>query len=355
MGKIQKYVIVAFSVFMIAYSLRFFVFNNSDDEGRVRHEDTTVTEETATDEVVSDSEEKLPTEEVIVSLDNELADFTYIVEDALYHYESLDGENYQDIYKVYIDDNTFVTISNLDGNRFTNKFYYDESEFRMISQEPFERLNIDDFQVNESAEYQTLLFRKPLTKGDTWVTNGVDFWVSSLDYKGFTISNNLSDLHFELDRGLTIYDLKDYGVKLELQGVSDDVLLDVPIRIDLINEQNLASEDVNINIGIETNQDLVVMFNGIYENPTVSGYASPMPTGTKILSIELNELENYVHIDVSKAFQNGNWGSSVESEVLKAISDTFCDFYNVDKVMLTVEGESYQSGHVVLEDNFINR
>jgi hypothetical protein len=43
-----------------------------------------------------------------------------------------------------------------------------------------------------------------------------------------------------------------------------------------------------------------------------------------------------------------NAGSGYEAMVLQCVANTFGSYYNKDKVILTVEGALYESGHIKL-------
>ena len=46
-----------------------------------------------------------------------------------------------------------------------------------------------------------------------------------------------------------------------------------------------------------------------------------------------------------------NAGGGLESAILKCITNTLGDYYNVDKVSITLNGKSYASGHIILNEN----
>ena len=44
-----------------------------------------------------------------------------------------------------------------------------------------------------------------------------------------------------------------------------------------------------------------------------------------------------------------NAGSGVEAMILQSLANTVGDYFGVSKVMLTIENEPYESGHILLE------
>jgi hypothetical protein len=70
--------------------------------------------------------------------------------------------------------------------------------------------------------------------------------------------------------------------------------------------------------------------------------------GTKINSLYLNQ-DGMVYIDLNKAFQKEmNAGAAVESMILQSVANTFGHYYGASRVLLTIDGKPYESGHISL-------
>ena len=60
--------------------------------------------------------------------------------------------------------------------------------------------------------------------------------------------------------------------------------------------------------------------------------------------------DGMVYVDLSKEFiTEMNLGSGYEMLVLQALTNTLGDYYGASKVILTIAGETYESGHILLE------
>ena len=71
--------------------------------------------------------------------------------------------------------------------------------------------------------------------------------------------------------------------------------------------------------------------------------------GTKINSLYLNQ-DGMVYIDLNKAFQREmNAGAAIESMILQSVTNTFGHYYGASRVLLTVDGSPYESGHISLQ------
>lgn len=70
---------------------------------------------------------------------------------------------------------------------------------------------------------------------------------------------------------------------------------------------------------------------------------------TKINSLIFN-LSESVKLDLSEAFLTEmNAGSGYEAMLLKCIANTFGYYFNASKVLLTIDGKEYSSGHIYFE------
>ena len=70
--------------------------------------------------------------------------------------------------------------------------------------------------------------------------------------------------------------------------------------------------------------------------------------GTEINSLYLNA-DGMVYIDLNKAFQKEmNAGAAYEQMILQSVANTFGHYYGVNRVMLTVDGQPYESGHIAM-------
>lgn len=79
--------------------------------------------------------------------------------------------------------------------------------------------------------------------------------------------------------------------------------------------------------------------------------AAPVLTpGTKVNYLYLNQ-DGMVYVDLSREFLTEmNAGAGYESLILQSLANTFGDYYATDKVLLTIDGETYESGHILLRE-----
>jgi hypothetical protein len=79
------------------------------------------------------------------------------------------------------------------------------------------------------------------------------------------------------------------------------------------------------------------------------GIGNVLTTNTKIKSLYLDRFET-IHIDLSGAFiTEMNAGAYYETMLLTSIVNTFGGYYGREKVILTIDGNNYSSGHIYLQ------
>ena len=70
-----------------------------------------------------------------------------------------------------------------------------------------------------------------------------------------------------------------------------------------------------------------------------------------INSIKLDKNSWTLRVDFSEELiSKSNFGSALETEVLKSIVNTLGKFYDVENVFITVEDKPYESGHYLLRE-----
>ena len=79
-------------------------------------------------------------------------------------------------------------------------------------------------------------------------------------------------------------------------------------------------------------------------------YLPLISANTKINSLELLE-DGIVHVDFSREFVTDmNAGAGYELLILQSVTNTIGNYFGVSKVLITLEGTPYESGHVLMNE-----
>ncbi len=102
-------------------------------------------------------------------------------------------------------------------------------------------------------------------------------------------------------------------------------------------------------IDIRTNEDMKYKFQKELKIvPETGGLAKTFTKNTQVLGIKVDEEKGIVTVDLSADFiKEMNAGSGFELMLLDSIVNTIGDYYLKSKVIITIEGKPYESGHVL--------
>lgn len=104
-------------------------------------------------------------------------------------------------------------------------------------------------------------------------------------------------------------------------------------------------------VEIQTNQDMKFKFQKELKTPPEGIKSTPiLSKNTQINSASVDEKKGIVLVDLSSDFKKEmNLGSGPEIMVLQCITNTFGHYYGKDKVIITVDGKPYTSGHIMMD------
>lgn len=103
-------------------------------------------------------------------------------------------------------------------------------------------------------------------------------------------------------------------------------------------------------------KEIAFTTNDIPRNKIVEAYKNLPKEAAPVLSkntavnyLYLNQ-DGMVYVDLSQQFIGEmNAGAGYESLILQSLANTLGDYYGADKIILTVDGKTYESGHILLE------
>lgn len=283
--------------------------------------------------------------------------------------------DYQGIGNEFAEQTVFFEY--IDGNRAQMKIFnpgtvvakvleYSEGELREIYSEG-EFYHIDNL-LNVNSEESTTILKEPLKPGNSWtIPEGYKRFIRNLDVElelpygkveamevVTQMGDNVEVLDYyvkDLGHVASIYKDGDFQVETLLEKVKNS-----PYELELglyypINN-NIKTVYTSQKLVFNTNDNILNILEDKFKNPPSNKLNRIMGENTKIKSIKLERGNGIVRLDLSKEFiPEINAGSSLEYEILRSITNTLGDFYGVNKVYITIEGEPYASGHFQLEEN----
>lgn len=232
---------------------------------------------------------------------------------------------------------------------------------RLLSrEEAYYRENLLETKGNE----EEVLLMEPLINGTTWklkdsrirTINGtsVNITTPSGNYKAIEVvtegSNNKTIDYYAKNVGLvkSVFISSETEITSSLSKIEENVSLIEKISFFYPNVNDDKIYYKNKDISFKTNDITRQVLESAYKEPINNNFGKVFSKNTKINSLYLNK-DTMVYIDLNKDFVTEmNAGSGYESMILQSIANTFGKYYNSEKVILTIDDNTYESGHIVM-------
>jgi len=147
----------------------------------------------------------------------------------------------------------------------------------------------------------------------------------------------------------SIFRVEDFEVFSTLSAIEENTPLKLNFRFFYPNLDANTIYYVDRELEFHTNDLTGDIIAASYKD-IPSGVEKVFSENTAINSLKLGD-DGIVHLDLNAAFLTEmNAGSAYEGMILDSIANTFAGFYYTDKVILTIDGELYSSGHFAFNE-----
>ncbi|WP_246582745.1 GerMN domain-containing protein [Clostridium mobile] len=241
-----------------------------------------------------------------------------------------------------------------------------DGELRLITSkgEYYHRDSIIDI---ENKDYEVLL-KEPLIKGTTWsLPNGSKRFISDTEkevetpagkFKALEVTTENADYtshdYYVLNKGLvkSIYKAKDMEVITTLESIEENVPVTQTVKFYYSDYAEDKIYFTNKTLEFNTNEDVKSVFEKELKKNLDTNISKLIGDEVSINKIYLDSNTNTARIDLSSNFvKEINAGAGYEMALLKCISNTLGNYYNVDKAIITLDGKPYSSGHISMKEN----
>ncbi len=138
-------------------------------------------------------------------------------------------------------------------------------------------------------------------------------------------------------------------VSSTLAEVQTEVNFTQPVRFYYPDTQSGRIYYRDSELSFQTNDDTAKKFTSAYKED-FSGRPGTVLTKSAIINSLYRDAEGILHIDLNTAFVTEMaGGSACEALVLQSLANTFGMYYEVHKVIPTIDGALYESSHMVFE------
>lgn len=222
----------------------------------------------------------------------------------------------------------------------------------------------EDF-TSAASNYEEILLKEPLVKGTSWtlpdgrkryISNvNVPVTVPSGNYKALEVTTEGKDSkdydYYAPNIGLvkSLYKAKGMEVTSFLKKIESNTALTQNVKFYYPNSNDEKLYYIEKPLTFKTNDITKLAFEKQFKLTPQDALIRLMGENAKINTMYLNN-DGMVYVDFSKEFTSEmNLGASYESLVLRAVANTAGQYYGSNKVYITVNGEPYKSGHILME------
>jgi hypothetical protein len=218
--------------------------------------------------------------------------------------------------------------------------------------------------TGEEANASDVLLKEPLVKGTKWnLSDGsqreitglavaIETPYDSFDALEVTTTKNgqiIQKQYYALDIGLvqSIFIEGDEEISSSLKEMITGGGYDFPIRSYnfFVTDTGILSNFVDKTVTLKTGEDV----NEFVATEFKEG--GLMSDNTVLNNMWIKPGESVANVDFSKEFVTEmNAGTTKESGVLMSVANTIGNYFQVQKVIITLDGEPYASGHILMKE-----
>lgn len=224
----------------------------------------------------------------------------------------------------------------------------------------------ENFMEKAAAGGVQVLLKEPLVQGTRWtLSDGRSRYISgtkvpvSTPYGSFEAlevttegEDSITRDYYAIGTGLvkSVYESEGLTVSQTLKDVKRDMAFKQTATIYHADEdEKLYMEQVELTLPTNTDS-LTVLEAAMKKAPAKQTNLPLLSENTKINHITIKE-DGILLADFSKEFvAEMNAGSGYELLILQGITNTLGSYYGTSKVLITLEGKPYESGHILMEE-----
>ena len=333
--------------------------------------DENVTDDGTNDDDTNDSDEDTNGETDQVSQDIE----TWFprLENTLLEYEG-EGMEYSSFtrYPQFAHDDTLQMLESTGGTDVAIIYEYTENQIEEVFIRPETYFREDFVDTGLESEHSgfNIILQAPIEVGHSWESpNGttseitevgieMDTPMGSVEAIGVTtiFEDGIEVSYYGegiglIQREMVQGDDEETKVTSRLTAFEGNKAEEIPLTVYGVDDQALGIDAVPVTMSLMTNDPARLTLASLMRGE------SPETEGLYLLTegVEINYMylghDGIVHVDFSSELVNEmNAGSGTEGLLLQSIANTIGGYYGVQEIALTVDGGSYESGHILLEE-----
>ena len=265
----------------------------------------------------------------------------------------------------YISGDRVQIRSNNGGTEMVRVLENKEGELKLLlsREESYYRENLTQSPSNKAE----IILKEPLEIGTSWfLTDGRNRSITNVEFDVITPLNTYKTLevttkdkhsktqdYYAPNIGLvkSVFTSEGFVVSSSLSKIESNVPLTQTVKFFYPNVNDYKLYSLNKALTFKTNDLTKVVFEKAFKELPMKddNILKVLGPNVHIKSLYLNK-DNMVYVDFTKELVSEmNAGAGYEGMILQSITNTFGNYYGVDKVYLTIEGSPYESGHYIMK------
>lgn len=344
-----------------------------EDEVQDNFKETVTASESTDDEDINDNESDADNEtsdEPDVELSQNLEDWFPKFEDTLYDYEGT-GMEFAPFtrYPQFIHSNTMQVVDSTAGTDVIRVFEYSDNEIREIFNrgETYFRDDVMQTGLDSMSDDHDILLQLPIEVGHSWESpNGTSYEITDAGFEFETAFGTFNAIevtgHDDLSENIYYY-AENIGLVEQVFNPGEGEIVSTldsrqenqpeekSMLVFFLDEQAEKLRMNTVHFGLFTNDYVYTKLTEIFQGDAPEAdIPALISENTEINSMYYGN-DDIAYIDFSPELtQEMQAGSGVEGLIIQAIVNTVGTYYNVEEVMLTVDGQPYSSGHFELSE-----
>jgi spore germination protein GerM len=223
-----------------------------------------------------------------------------------------------------------------------------------------------DFMNQAAGDDTEVLLMEPLTKGTKWIlTEGSKRSITgekvpvTTPYGSFEAlevttegeSSTTKD-YYAVGIGLvkSLYQSEGLEISSELSAVNKGTALTQQFML-FYADADEKIYSVQSGLSLKTGTDIrSALEEAMKKEPPKTSHLPLISANTKLNSLTL-EKDNTVHADFSSEFVTEmNAGAGYETLILQGVTNTLGNYFGTNKVLITLDGKPYESGHILMDE-----
>lgn len=312
---------------------------------------------------------------VVVETGKPIENYFKFTANTLYRYTQKNGSSMnKDLFVAYSDFNTiqYSIYSMAAGDEWYNRVYeVKNGEIRCIIGDMKYKQNVNLLDY-KSDEEPIVVLKEPVVLNNTWKigTGDAEATITKVDYDVKTPSGLYKTVEVTTDYKNGSYKKEYYSETMGLvriininndgtvtdveltEAVSLSAGLDRAMYVYYLENGTFTDEPILVEYQQPTNKQTKDVFTEILRTSKDANYKPLISPYTKINSIKLDNELRVVHVDLSKEFLDyTSKNKSTEIKHLNALANTFCRYYQVLNLKITIDGQPYSSANFKLGEN----